>query len=55
MSRPLIKPKDLFTKKMKLKSFLSSVTKINAKTLKYKFNKFSNLEDSIHKLFLKKI
>ena len=54
MSRPLIKPKDLFTKKNEIESFLSSVKKIDAKTLKYKFNKFSNLEDSIHKLDFEK-
>ncbi len=54
ISRPLIKPIDLFNKMNEVESFLSKVKKINAKTLQYHFNKFSDLENSIKQLEFKK-
>ena len=47
INRPLISPEDLFTTKNEIKNILKNAKNINASKIKYEFNKFSDLEDSI--------
>ena len=47
INRPLISPEDLFTPKNEIKNILKNANNINANKIKYQFNKFADLEDSI--------
>ena len=47
INRPLISPEDFFTTKNEIKNILKNAKNINANKIKYEFNKFSDLEDSI--------
>ena len=47
INRPLISPEDFFTTKNEIKNILKNAKNINASKIKYEFNKFSDLEDSI--------
>ena len=54
INRPLISPEDLFTPKNEIKNILKNANNINANKIKYQFNKFSDLEDSIQNHELEK-
>ena len=47
INRPLISSEDFFTTKDEIKNILKNAKNINANKIKYEFNKFSDLEDSI--------